>query len=351
MRNLTLVSCCMLVAGGVLAAPPAAKKAVSTPVAVAKPAEAMPVFVRSASNSTAAIRVLVNGDPVTFDTGEPVQFEGRVLVPMREVFEALGATVTFNKETRSLEAVRGNIKVSLRPGEQTALLNGEVHPLDNVTQVVNGATVIPLRFISEAFGARVSWNADDYDVTVNTDALLAKKLPVAPEGYDVFGSLTGIYPEARLLTVRMAGGENVQVPLVRNTNATRRTKNADGKITVEGAAGAFEGGALRLGEQVQVEFNENHKGVLVLVDTHERHGVMKSVTEVQTSGGHQITLSDGSVIMLKPDATVTFAGRTVPLSDVKADETVSIRLNDAGQGIALAVTTPGDTATPATPAP
>ncbi|MBC8142434.1 MAG: copper amine oxidase N-terminal domain-containing protein [Armatimonadetes bacterium] len=366
MRSLLILSSCILIAGGAFAAPPASKTPTPAAPVVAKARtvkkpNAMPTFVRSASNSTAMIRVLVNGEPVVFDTGEPVQLDGRVLVPMREVFEALGAKVSFNDETRSIEAVRGDTIISIRPGDETATVNGEVRPLDTAIQVINGAAVVPLRFISETFGAQVAWNPNDYDVVVRTEAIVAKQLPAAPEGNSVFGALTGIYPEARLLTVRLAGGKNVRVPLVRDTNATRRTTGANGEIAVSASKGAFDAGALRLGEQVLVEFNAEYKGVLVLIDTHERRGTVKSIEELPT-GGKQVTLTDGSIVALKADAAITFSGRQITLAEVKSAENVVIRLDDAGQGISLAVTTPGEktaekptepspaTAAPTTPA-
>ncbi len=357
MRSPLLFCACTLIAGGVFAAPPVSKKPVPpVPVAAktrsAKTAEVMPTFLRSASDSTATIRVTVNGDPVTFGTGEPVQLDGRILVPMREVFEALGAVVSFNEVTRSIEAVRGDTTISIRPDEETALVNGETRPLHTKTQVINGAAVVPLRFIAETFGAQVLWSSGDYDVVIRTDALIAKQLPTAPEGDSVFGALTGVYPEARLLTVRLAGGQNVRVPLVRATNATRRTTGKDGEIVVSASKGAFDAGAMRLGEQVQVELNAQYKGVLILIDTHGRRGAVKTIEDLPT-GSKQITLTDGSIIALKSDAAITFAGRQITLAEVKPAETVVIRLDDAGQGISLAVTTPGDkpTTPPATDAP
>ncbi len=304
----------------------------------------IPIFVRSASSDQmkAAIRVTVNGALVNFGSGEPVESDGRILVPMRGVFEALGAQVKYDVKTQTINAVRGATTISIRPGDQTARVNGETRPLESVAQVVNGFAVVPLRFVSEALGAQVKWNPDTYEVAVRTEALNAMKLPTAPAGNSVFGSLTGVYPEAKMITVRLAGGNNVRVPLTYEVSATRRTLGNGLPVGATTATSpVFAADALKLGEQVQVEMNDSGEGLLVLVATDLRRGEVKSIELMPTNGGGQITLTDGTVITMLPLALVRYQNRPVPLFAIRPAEQIVVRLNQAGQGASLAVITPG----------
>jgi len=297
---------------------------------------------RSASNEAAPlIHVKVNGNEVNFTSGEPVEAAGAILVPMRDIFEKLGANVAYDNASRTVRAVRGETTITLRPGDESAQVNGETTPLMTPAQIVNGAVVVPLRFISETMGAQVKWNPDSYAVTVNTDALVAQQLPTMPGEDAVTGMVTGLYPEADLLTVRIAGGENVRVPLIPNTNATRKTLGSNIPIHTDSETlPVFAAGAIRLGEQISIERDEEGNGILVFVNTDLRRGELKSIDPTPTNGGHQITLTDGTIVNLASNALVVFGNRPVPLDSLKPGDKVAIRLNDEGDGLALAVLTP-----------
>ena len=303
-----------------------------------------PVFFRSASNSMApAIRVNVNGESVDFTNGEPVESEGRILVPLRGVFEKLGASVTYETDSRTIRAVRGETTIMLRPGEETAEINGEIRPISSPAQIVNGAAVVPLRFISEALGAQVKWDPNNYEVAVNTDAQTAVQLPTAPGSDAVTGTVTGLYPEANVITVRQAGGDNVRVPLASEVSTTRKTlgDSPDSNATTQTAL-VFAAGSTRLGEQVTIQRNTSGLGEQISVDTDLRRGEIKSIESLPTTGGNQITLTDGNVIALAPNAPVTFGDRPVPLSSLKPSEKVVIRLSADGEGLSMAVITPAN---------
>ena len=116
----------------------------------------------------APINVTVDGDLVQFGSQKPVQQFGSVLVPLRGVFEKLGATVAYDGGTKSILAVRGATTVTLKLGSRDATVNNVNRSLSVPAQAVSGTTLVPLRFVSEALGAQVKWNAVSRTVIVNS---------------------------------------------------------------------------------------------------------------------------------------------------------------------------------------
>jgi hypothetical protein len=103
------------------------------------------------------IPVYFNGEKLVFDV--PAQIIGdRTMVPLRAIFEAMGATVTWDPVTRTATGVRGDTTVVLPIGSLYPTINGIVVPLDVPAQIVDDRTLAPLRFVGEAFGGSVEWD-------------------------------------------------------------------------------------------------------------------------------------------------------------------------------------------------
>lgn len=84
--------------------------------------------------------------------------DNRTLVPLRGIFEELGATVTWNAETKVVKAVRGKDEIILTVGSKHTNVNGRNTVIDVPAQVFDGRTFVPLRFVSESLGASVNWD-------------------------------------------------------------------------------------------------------------------------------------------------------------------------------------------------
>ncbi|MCL2202018.1 MAG: copper amine oxidase N-terminal domain-containing protein [Oscillospiraceae bacterium] len=113
------------------------------------------------------VAVLMNGIPMTFDV-PPRIVDGRTLVPFRTIFEALGATVHWNPATQTVTGSNGTTTIVMPIGSRYPTVNGQVIPLDVPAEIVDGRTLVPLRFVSENFGVTVNWNAETRQVTITS---------------------------------------------------------------------------------------------------------------------------------------------------------------------------------------
>jgi len=112
--------------------------------------------------------VTVDGKPVAFRTAPPQTVKGRVMVPLRGVFEAIGAYVEYDPANRLITARRNNEDVQLRVGDPIARKNGAEILMDVKPSVVRGTTLVPLRFLTEALGAKVNFDKPNNRVDIST---------------------------------------------------------------------------------------------------------------------------------------------------------------------------------------
>ncbi len=115
------------------------------------------------------VSVVVNGEPLNTDQNAVI-VDSRTLVPLRAIFEALGADVKWDDTTKSVEAVRRYTTVSLQIGSKAIYINKARNELDVSAMILNDRTMVPARAVSEALGAKVDWDADTKTVII-TDEL------------------------------------------------------------------------------------------------------------------------------------------------------------------------------------
>ncbi len=101
-------------------------------------------------------------------SADPVVVRGATFVPMRAIFEAQHAKVTWSNVTQTVKAVKDGQHFSYRIGDSTATLNGEAIPLPQPGTVLNGTTMLPLRFVGQTLGNVVQWHAYANDITIST---------------------------------------------------------------------------------------------------------------------------------------------------------------------------------------
>lgn len=104
------------------------------------------------------ITVVYNGEMLWFDA-PPQMVNDRVLVPMRTIFETIGAEVEWDEETQSVKAFDGKTVVSFSIGDKFIYTNGNKVELDSEIIKANDRTLIPVRAIAESFDNNVFWSS------------------------------------------------------------------------------------------------------------------------------------------------------------------------------------------------
>ncbi|MBS3947667.1 MAG: substrate-binding domain-containing protein [Dethiobacter sp.] len=169
----------------------------------------------------AEIRVLLDARPLSLEV-KPQQEGGTVLVPLRAVLGALGAEMTWDSKARSVNIIRGRTSLALTIGNTAATRNGTTIQLAVAPRIVNGRTLVPLRFVSEALGSQVDWRSRDLTVAITSPAKRALTLATTTSTYDS-GLLQAILPafekafdyEVRIISV----GTGAALALGRDGNA------------------------------------------------------------------------------------------------------------------------------------
>jgi len=90
----------------------------------------------------------------------PVIEDGSTLVPMRFLFEQMGADVEWNQETQTATATLDNTAVTFAIDDTNAEVNNTPATMDVPARLINGKTMVPLRFLSEEMGFEVTWDAE-----------------------------------------------------------------------------------------------------------------------------------------------------------------------------------------------
>mgnify|MGYP005841011407 CR=1 FL=1 len=117
--------------------------------------------------SPSRLDVVVNSTPLYFDSEPYIDGNGRSMVPVRAVSEALGATVGWNEAEKAVTVQKRGLVVRLTIGSNLAKVNGAVKTMDTVPVLKGNRTMVPVRFLSEYLGAEVAWDGTNLVVTVS----------------------------------------------------------------------------------------------------------------------------------------------------------------------------------------
>lgn len=117
--------------------------------------------------STAPIKVFQDGKELKFDI-DPIVENGRTLVELRGIFEAFNVKLSYDSSTKVIKGEHEYNNVSLTIGSKIAYVNNQKVTLEVPAKVINGRTVVPLRFIGEAIRTNVQWNPNERNIVLTT---------------------------------------------------------------------------------------------------------------------------------------------------------------------------------------
>ncbi len=156
--------------------------------------------------------LMINSNPVSVETPY-VAGAGTTLVPLRVITEAFGARVTWVNDTKEIILEYPDVNITLQIGNKNATVNTHTETLPEAPVLSpNGVTMVPLRFISETFGATVGYDNDTKAITVvketvgeNTTISSSTDLPKIGDSYWNWAMLT---PKDMMMTDRYLDGSH-----------------------------------------------------------------------------------------------------------------------------------------------
>lgn len=113
------------------------------------------------------LSVVLNGEVLEFDV-QPQIINGRTMVPMRKIFESLGATVEWDGSIKKITARRQDKTVIMHIDNNILSVNGNAITLDVPPQLVEGRTLVPVRAVAESFDIHVIWDEIYNNVVLST---------------------------------------------------------------------------------------------------------------------------------------------------------------------------------------
>src|SRR3990170_3282714 len=270
-----------------------------------------------------AVRVFVDGDQVLFDQ-PPITQGGRVLVPLRGIFEKMGAVVEWNAATRTVRAARGTTLVELQIGSRIARVDGRAVTLDVPPMVVGGRTLVPLRFISESLGAAVDYRAESRTMLISTTGQAgppASPPPQPPSGQTIKGVITTVMPaqspsDQPRISVE-SGNIAYRINITLDTAMTRVevTTNTGGSVGVA---------ALRPGDDAEVTVRDG-----VATRIRATYQMTSGKIDAIAKAGRTLVLTDGRSVRYASNVLISINGQPASggVDALKVGQVVEMRLN------------------------
>lgn len=117
------------------------------------------------SQSDSSVKILLNGTLI-LEQEEAYMENGRILVPMRIIFERLGADVSWDAATKTITALKDNTTINMQIGSNLMYVGGNTVTLDTSPKIADGQTLVPIRAAAEALNAEVNWDSTTKTVNI-----------------------------------------------------------------------------------------------------------------------------------------------------------------------------------------
>ncbi|MCM3783951.1 N-acetylmuramoyl-L-alanine amidase family protein [Neobacillus mesonae] len=117
------------------------------------------------------IKIVLDGSQLSLPSGVKAEnINSKVMIPIRVVSEKLGYSVGWEQKTKTVTIKQDQTVIKMVAGKKTATVNGSTVSLDAAPIIKNGTTLVPIRFVGEAMGMKVSWNNSTKTVYLNSSS-------------------------------------------------------------------------------------------------------------------------------------------------------------------------------------
>ncbi|WP_068617885.1 copper amine oxidase N-terminal domain-containing protein [Paenibacillus tuaregi] len=115
---------------------------------------------------SSGLKVYINGQKISFKS-EPVIYQNTNLVPLREIAEGLGAKITYDKDSGTIEVTKTSNKVTLTIGSKTVYYNGTSDIASAAPKVIKGVTYVPVQIFAKGLGARIEYSSSSNSLKIS----------------------------------------------------------------------------------------------------------------------------------------------------------------------------------------
>lgn len=197
------------------------------------------ILLSSSISFASPINVYVNDSKLNMPT-QPIIEQERTLVPLRSIFESMGAQLEWDQSTKTVKGFKGNTKMQLQIGNKTATVNDKKVTLDVPAVIRNDYMLVPTRFIAESLGSQVDWDNNTKSVLVDSKYPHGKyKVNRVVDGDTLKISFNGKEESIRLI--------GIDTPESVHSDASKNT--AEGKIASDYT------NSILSGKEVAIEFD------------------------------------------------------------------------------------------------
>lgn len=245
-----------------------------------------------------SIQMDINGKTIIFGNTQPYVEGGNVMLPLRAVSEALGANVTWDGANKNITLLRGDNISIIKQGKTTVYVNGRAFKLSAVSAVKNGSTFVPQDFIQAVFGFQSS-----YDSKTSKLSIKIKKLPMYFS--DSF-SVEYLDNGCKLVT----DGENLRILLVPQGTTAPKGYKAD-KVANIPLKKVMAASTTQAGPLLKLGVLDSLKAVTTSADNWITPEVKKLVTQgkVKYVGGENMGQPDYELVKsINPDMAFVYTG-------------------------------------------
>ena len=290
------------------------------------------LLIGATSVSADEITVELDGNPIEFDVN-PEIIDGRTMVPLRKIFEEIGALVKWDNDTQTVSARKNKKTITLSIDSADLQIDKgdtdeegnpiyETVTLEVPAQIVSGRTLVPARAISESFGLDVDWDGDNRKVTITSEQ------DEDESWKDNVGSIN--------LDSMTYEGEGVeitdnQIKITQGGDFTVSGTLSDGNITIstkEKVKIRLSGAKITSSENPCIFVEDADKAYITLTDGTENHLIAENSDDGAIYSKENLEIKgDGSLDI------ESLAGHGIKASDNLNIENGVISINAASDGI------------------